>query len=76
MVGLQQREALLGEGEGRCVLCWRVVFTLCLLGLALQGCQGFGRRGQGSQHRGQSDTSFRSRWAADLFSIHCISGGG
>lgn len=35
----------------------RVAFTLCFLGLALQGCQELGRRGQGSQHHGQSGTS-------------------
>lgn len=56
-MGLEQRDPLFVEGEGRCVLCWGVVFTLCLLGLDLQGCQGFGRRGRGSQHRGQSGTS-------------------
>lgn len=31
-------------------------FTL-LPGAAVQGCQGFGRRGQGSRRRGQSGTS-------------------
>lgn len=46
----------MGEEEGRCVVL-RVVFTLYLWGLALQGCRGFGRRGRGSQHRGQSGTS-------------------
>ena len=35
----------------------RVVFTLYLQGLALQGCRGFGRRGRGIQHHGLSGTS-------------------
>lgn len=33
------------------------VFTLCLLGLALQGCRGFGRKGQESQRHDQSGAS-------------------
>lgn len=37
----------------------KVGFTLCLLGPALQGCQGFGRRGQGSLHHDQSGTSVK-----------------
>lgn len=39
-----QREALCGW-RGRYIMCavLRVVFTLCLLRLALQGVQGFGR---------------------------------
>ncbi len=46
----------MAAGEG--VLCvLGVVFTLYFLHLTLQGCQGFGRRGQGSQHHDQNGTS-------------------
>lgn len=52
------------------VLCLEdFVFTLCLLGAALQGCQGFGRRGRGSPHRGQSGTSCPGWSTVGLFSI-------
>lgn len=35
----------------------KYMFTLCLLVRALQGCQGFGRKAQESEHPGLSDTS-------------------
>lgn len=59
------------QGRSKCGVL-KVVFKLCLLGPAQQGCQEFGSRDRGSLHRGQSGTSCRRLSAGRLFSIQIM----